>query len=803
MISRAENNSLRGRWRCANVARGALVVAFLVAVASVTARADEPAPKFYRAINLNGPSLRIDGNAWEANADARDLVCDDEAFEKQDVPLSPPTDDARAQMIRSSRWRPDGQNRVVLTNVSAGDYSVLLYVWEDNDPQTYTVSLEGAEVAKGVNSGPGGSWQRLGPWHVNVTDGTIELTSAGGHANFSGIEVWTGRLTSASTIKSTPAAQPIAVKRRPTDWWSFQPVKRPDVPAVKDPSRVRTPTDNFILSALEERDLVPAPEAGRVTLIRRASFDLIGLPPTPEEVEAFVNDESPDAYEKLVDRLLASPHYGERWGRHWLDVVRFGESQGFERNRVRENAWRYRDWVIGAFNEDMPYDEFVRRQIAGDVLHPGDLGALVATGYHVIGTWDQVAHLEGSDAMRRVARQDALEDLVATLGQAFLGVSINCARCHDHKFDPITQREYYQIAALLGGVTQEEKERQNVKVAGYEGPLHVVIPKQPPVTYLLERGNINKPKDVVSPAALEAVSGPSPDLGLAPDAPEAERRAKLAAWMTDPANPLTPRVLVNRVWHHHFGQGIVGTPSDFGAQGGKPSHPELLDYLASRFVEGGWRIKDLHRLIMNSSAYRQQSQVRNDRAEAIDADNRLLWRMTRRRLEGEAVRDAALAVSGVLNRQLGGPSFRDVTIKDGANNNHEFHGPTGEFSSNTCRRTVYRLWGRAGGHPMLDSLDCPEPSVMSPRRTISITPVQALSLLNNSFMENCAKRFADRVRAEAGGEAVKQTERAYRLALARAATDEERTLAAPFIKEHGLEQFCLVLMNTSEFMFVE
>jgi hypothetical protein len=587
-------------------------------------------------------------------------------------------------------------------------------------------------------------------------------------------------------------------------------VQRPKPPAVRDGAWIRNEIDGFILARLEVNDLRPAPEADPRTLIRRLSFDLTGLPPDPEDVERFLADPDDRSYENLVDRLLASPRYGERWARHWLDVVRFGESQGFERNHVRENAWRYRDWVIQAFNDDLPYDEFVRQQIAGDVLRPGDLDALIATGYHVCGTWDQVAHLEGSAEMQKASRHDEMEDLVGTLGQAFLGLTVNCARCHDHKFDPIAQREYYQFAALLGGVTQEKEERSKIELSptpgqpDFAGVAHVIIPRQPPVMTVLERGDYRKPREVVSPAGLKALAGLPGDFGLPPNAPEARRREGLALWLTDPRNPLTARVFVNRLWAHHFGRGIVETPSDFGFNGGRPSHPELLDALASRFVDGGWRIKDLHRLVVTSAAYRQASRVDNDRAERVDADNSLLWRFDRRRLEGEAVRDAALAVAGALNGKVGGPSFVDVKLnKKGANTNHEFTDPTGEFSPAVNRRTIYRLWARSGNHPLLEALDCPDPTVMAPRRTRTITPIQALSLSNNGFMEKCAESFAARVRREAGDTLDRQIDRAWRLALARTATDRERQLAREFVARQGLEQLCLVLYNTNEFLFVD
>ena len=564
-------------------------------------------------------------------------------------------------------------------------------------------------------------------------------------------------------------------------------------------------------SNFEDQGLRPQPEADRRTLIRRLSFDLIGLPPEPGEVDRFVADTTADAYERLVDRLLASPHYGERWGRHWLDVVRFGESEGFERNHVRDNAWRYRDWVVQAFNGDMPYDEFVRQQIAGDILHPNDLEALIATGYHVCGTWDEVAHYEGSSEMQRATRFDELEDMVAAVGQTFLGLTINCARCHDHKFDPISQKEYYQVAALLGGVNQEKEERSKIALAatpgqpGFSGVAHVIVPRQPPLYALLERGDYRKPGEIVAPSGLRAALGRSADFGsLAGCNPKPSIREALARWLSDARNPLTARVFVNRRWYHHFGQGLVDSPSDFGFNGGRPSHPELLDSRVSFPMKSGWKAGAT--CTASSSGPRrtgEESRVHNELAQSLDADNRLLWRANRRRLEGEAVRDAALAVSGALNRRLGGPSFEDVRVnRKGANTNHEFTDPTGEFSEAVNRRTIYRLWARSGGNPLLESLDCPDPSVMAPRRTRTITPIQALSLSNNAFMEQCARRFAERIRRDAGDDVARQIEQAWTLAFARPPNDRERKVAREFIAGQGLEPFCLALLNTNEFLFL-
>ncbi|HEU4751841.1 MAG TPA: DUF1549 and DUF1553 domain-containing protein, partial [Armatimonadota bacterium] len=419
------------------------------------------------------------------------------------------------------------------------------------------------------------------------------------------------------------------------------------------------------LARLEKAGLQPSPPADRPTLIRRLYVDLLGLPPTPEEVDAFRRDVAPGAYERLVDHVLASPHYGERWARHWLDVVRFGESQGFERNKLRPNAWKYRDWVVEALNSDIPYDEFTQLQLAGDVLRPDDPLAVIASGFLVMGPYDLTAYTDGTPAMRAAAREEELEGLVGTVAQTFLGLTVNCARCHDHKFDPISQREYYRFASALAGTfhgeerecrsaagrtaaeqeraalaervaalktqlsasgsSPAERERLAAEISRAEsraqllagGPAHLTVPKEPGVVHVLARGDFRLKQGAVTPGGLAAVAGCSADWHLREDAPEAERRKALAAWMTDPLNPLTPRVIVNRVWGYHFGAPIAPSPNDLGFNGGRPSHPELLDYLASRFrtpvLAGkpdsglGWSLKRLHRLIVTSNTYRQRS----------------------------------------------------------------------------------------------------------------------------------------------------------------------------------------------------
>jgi Protein of unknown function (DUF1553)/Protein of unknown function (DUF1549)/Planctomycete cytochrome C len=640
-------------------------------------------------------------------------------------------------------------------------------------------------------------------------------------------------------------------RRAGYNWWSLQPIRSPPVPSIQNPkSKIENPIDSFVLAKLGEKRLEPSQPADRRTLIRRVTFDLVGLPPTPAEVEQFVSDPDERAYERLVDRLLDSPHYGERWARHWLDIVRYGETQGFERNKLRPSAWKYRDFVVEAFNSDLPYDDFIRWQIAGDVLRPDDPLAVAASGFLAMGPYDLTAYNNGTPDMRAFAREEELEGLVGVVCQTFLGLTVNCSRCHDHKFDPITQREFYQISAALGGIYQGP-EREGLSAAGREaanarvaelkaqieklaaeeqsasdahkpdlaahrsrlesvvrlmegGPAHVPVLKQPDAWRILARGDFRQPGETVAPRGIAAVSGLSPDWGLAQDAPEAERRKALAEWIAHRDNPLTSRVIVNRLWAHHFGAGLVRTPSDFGFQGGQPSHPELLDWLTGQLVrpdEGQpWSLKHIQRLIVLSATYRQASHG-DPKAAAVDSENRLLWRQSPRRLEAETFRDAVLAVSGDLDPRLGGPGYRDFTVKSaGDNENYTvFDAIGGEFN----RRSLYRTAVRAGTSPLLDLLDCPDPSVPAPRRSVTTTPLQALSLLNNKFMEHAAQRFAERLGREANGDEAAQIRRAYALAFARQPDAGEIEFGQKFVAQNGLAQFCLVLLNASEFLYVD
>ncbi len=869
------------------------------------------------------------------------------------------------------------------------------------------------------------------------------------------------------------------------DWWSLQPLHPTGVPAVEHSSWPRSDLDRFVLARLERADLAPSPPASARTLIRRVTIDLTGLPPTPEEVTAFTQNPTDQAYAALIDRLLESPAYGERWGRHWLDVVRFGESDGFERNQPRKNAWPYRDWVIEALNADLPYDEFVRQQLAGDLLTGGTAGA-ASSGFLVAGVHNTV--VGQSERMKRLARQDELEEIVATVGQSFLGLTINCARCHDHKFDPIRSEEYYRVISALDGVRHGEREislpettarlqtvqtkmaglrqarreidaaaraailaRRNASathnspierprplaswefegdlrdsigklhgkafgharveqgalivdgvdsyvqagpldkdlhaktleawvlldnlqqrgggvvsvetsdggvfdaivfgerepgrwMAGSNGfvrtqsfggeneqaaagePVHVAIvyrrdgtitgyrnglpygrpyksghtsfpagtsqvvfglrhhqpggnrmlagrilranlydtalsadavaasagvenqyvsaaaiikslspakraereslsaelagleaaarelagqakrkmytvtPGTPARMRVHLRGSVTDLGQEVAPGGVAAVRGVDPGFDLPVDAGDAERRRRLADWISSERNPLLARVIVNRVWHYHFGVGIVDTPNDLGFNGGRPSHPDLLDWLALNFRDGGFRLKQLHRQIVTSATYRQASTL-NPRALAKDADNRLLWRYSPRRVEAEVLRDAMLVAAGQMNRQAGGPGFEDVTIT--YNSGTTYYEPIDSSEPALQRRTVYRFTPRGGRSALLDTFDCPDPSAAAPRRSVTTTPLQALSLLNNAFVLRMSKQLADRVERQVGTDLTQQVRQAWLYTVARLPDDDELRASRQLAAEHGLPMLARALFNTNEFVVIE
>jgi len=552
------------------------------------------------------------------------------------------------------------------------------------------------------------------------------------------------------------------------DWWSLRPVVRPAVPET---SGVDNPIDAFILASLRVNGLEPAPEADRRTLIRRVYYDLVGLPPSAEEIEAFVADDDPDAYERLVDRLLVSPAFGERWARYWLDIARYADTSGYERDQEKPGAWRYRDWVVCAINEDKPFDRFVTEQLAGDELPDRCEETVVATGFLRLGTWND----EPNDPEEY--KYERLEDLVQVTSAAFLGLTVKCARCHDHKFDPIPQADYYRVAnafwpgpieprdrELLGGPTREEL---GFDVLGWTDV------RDPPPLFLMKKGDPHQPLFAVEPGVptVPAIDTPNPK----PAGQTTGRRLQLAQWLTDPANPLPARVFVNRLWQRHFGEGIVRTPDNFGFLGDQPTHPELLDWLASELVRDGWQAKPLHRLMLTSRTYRQAS-IHPHQDEYADKDpgNRLWWRAERRRLDAEAMRDSLLVSSGELDRRIGGPSFKaDVAPEalEGLSMKSGAWQPSPPEEQR--RRSLYLFSQRSLLPPLMTAFDFVGTTEPCGRRDVSTVAPQALSLLNNPFAHEQSGSLADRVIAQAGGDTRSRVELAWRLALGRAPSPAE------------------------------
>ena len=804
--------------------------------------------------------------------------------------------------------------------------------------------------------------------------------------------------------------------------WAFQPVAKIEVSAPPGPSAI----DSFVRGRLAEAGLHPAPPADRVTLIRRLFLDMHGLPPSPERVEEFVSSDDPRAYARLVDEVLASPRYGERWAQHWLDIVRYADTHGFEVNTPRENAWPYRDYVIDAFNNDKPYDRFVFEQLAGDAVRTDEaLGFLVAAAALLPG------QIGDDDASIRLARQDELNEIIVATSETFLALSVGCARCHDHKFDPIAQRDYYAMQAFFAGIEYgdrpygdprrletlerlgatiaekrvqldaielegapgrnlliDDEDLQRVKVLrrkrghsnnpagtarGYrddagdarrlpnmsggsfswwspqtgkdvlayrprlkgrfriwlswgvhgggthtrdaryvldhdgnvdslDGQEEIAVVDQyclsgvkehvtekealwsgflnagvhslqesteifvrmgdtgtvvtadaiilqevtgteavgaesislagkvsaktirsiravsaelqaarrarreatkgpkvfagksrdPDATHLLYRGDPEQKRERIGPAVLRALG----ELSLEPSAPERLRRVALANWVASEDNPLTARVMANRVWQYHFGTGLVDTPSDFGLNSAKPSHPQLLDWLAGELIRSGWSVKHLQRLILLSQTYRQSSRI-DPRGVAVDADSRLLWRFPSRRLEAEAIRDSMLLVSGQLNLKTGGPGFNFFKTRGGLTG----FPPVVEFGAEEHRRMIYSHKIRMEPVPVFGAFDCPDAGQAQPLRNQSVTAIQALNLFNSSFVLEKAGAFAERLTGERD-ELAEQVEQAFRLALGRGSTEPEREAARKTVEEHGLTTLCRVLFNTSEFLFL-
>ena len=777
------------------------------------------------------------------------------------------------------------------------------------------------------------------------------------------------------------------------DWWALQPPRTPGVPSIPGTTN---PIDAFLAQKLREKGLTFAPRADNRTLIRRLHFAIAGLPPRAEDLRK--------PFPEAMEQVLNSPQYGERWGRLWLDVARFGETDGGEHNNERFTAWKYRDWVIDALNRDMPYDEFVRQQVAGDALYPGDPKATAATGFLVTGPWDSVTKKINKDKLMAMSiRQDELDDMVTATMASFMGLTVNCARCHDHKFDPIPTRDYYRLTAVFHGVTygervvatEDEKAQRKQLVepvehelkrvrseiaaiedeprarllrekyvrfdrergegarrlpvnpiwnrervspvttkrlrmvitshlgkvskvdrlevlssshviqnwmapaaASAESPaileielpapwtvseivwstdaakgardgmpkvyrfesstdgvtwkeigssmdhdadvevllpevpadelraavpaekrqaresllaekdkldaqirsipalasVHAAYPEPMKPAFVLERGSLSKPGEPATPGALSAIKAISPDLETPADADDATRRKALARWLTDRRNPLLARVMVNRVWYWHFGNGIVNTPSDFGYNGDRPSHPELLDWLAVEFMNHGWSLKWLQREIMTSQAWQQSSQ-HNEKAFALDASNRLVWHMPLKRMDAEMLRDSILASGGNLNPERGGPSY---LLQKKATGGSYMHKALDNDGPEVWRRAVYRFVVRGGERIFLDSFDCPDPAVATPQRSVSNTPVQALTLLNNKFVLKQAGLLAAKLERAGGDTVAGAYERLYQ----RAPSAKERALANQFIAQHGLSLYLRALWNTNEFVYV-
>jgi hypothetical protein len=626
--------------------------------------------------------------------------------------------------------------------------------------------------------------------------------------------------------------------------WAFQPVRSAVAP------KGTHPIDHLLQVRLRQAGLNPNPPATPREQVRRAYLDLWGLPPSPEVVAEFERHPTDAAWVALVDRLLESPHYGERWGRHWLDLVRYAESNGYERDGPKPHAWRYRDYVIDSFNSDKPYDEFVREQLAGDelaeaaiqnesTLTPEWRASLIATGFYRLHIWDDEPDNTAS------AEFDDLDDMLSTTGTAFLGLSVGCARCHDHKFDPISQADYYSLLGFLrnidgygqqhtggggrgtGKITQplataseasrwqSQREarlkelRQRVSQASgteakrsAEAALKQAEAETPPFdfalavaengpkprsTRILLRGDVQTPGAEVSPAFPAIFAQPPPPAPERPtDAPSTGRRRQLAEWMSNPQNPLTARVIANRVWQHHFGTGLVPTPDDFGFTGLPASHPELLDHLASELVRQGWHLKALHRQVMTSRAYRMSSQTQSAQARRVDDSNRWVWRQNLRRLEAEAIRDSVLTISGRLNPARGGPSVFP-TLQAEVHNTQDSAGKGWQDSPlpEQDRRSVYLVVKRALKVPLLECFDAANGTVATGQRSRTTVAPQALTLLNDPWIQIQAAAFADRVTREAGTDRDRQIQRAFALALQRPPTAAEAKAARNLLRDQA------------------
>lgn len=635
--------------------------------------------------------------------------------------------------------------------------------------------------------------------------------------------------------------------------WGFQPVRRPPIPAIKDQNWTRNPIDAFVLSQLESRQWRPAPPATPTALLRRMYLDVIGLPPSLAEQQAALNQPTPERFDRLVEELLARPEFGERWGRHWLDVVRYADTNGYERDATKPNVWRYRDYVIRSFNQDKPFDRFILEQLAGDELPDASAESMIATGFLRLGPWDD----EPADP--KEDRFDQLDDLVSTTSLAFLGLTMGCARCHNHKFEPLTMHDYYRMVAIFDPLQRPQNGRTELDLPavphqrseGWPGagawcpasalgslatpatwtaslwllaqskhpPAEVrgyfLVERSPraPATHLLIRGKATRPGPAVEPGLPAVLVSHQPTIN--PTRYSTGRRLTLARWIASEKNPLTARVIVNRVWQHFFGEGLVRTPSDFGTMGQPPTHPELLDYLADEFVRSGWSIKQLARWILTSQTYRMSRRWQSDYA-AADPENRLLWRVSPHRLEVEAIRDGMLAASGRLNRKMYGPSMYPQVPREALASHSDPDKIWHAFDEReSSRRTVYAFVKRSLIVPMLEVMDFCDTTRSSAQRLVTTVAPQALSLFNGDFVNRQGRHLAQRLEAEAGTDPAAQIDLAYRLTLCRPPNESERTALFEFLRttrepesanRHGaaspaLRELCRVLLNLNEFVY--
>lgn len=742
-----------------------------------------------------------------------------------------------------------------------------------------------------------------------------------------------GAMDAKSSDNGTPAPpDPDVYGIRPTDddrnHWAFRPVRPVHPPTLgRQADWVRNPIDAFILHRLHERGLSPSPAADDRVWLRRVFFDLIGLPPTPEHVDEFLNDKSPNARERVVDRLLADPGYGIRWGRRWLDVVRYADTNGYERDGNKPHVWRYRDYVIDSLNADKPFDRFLTEQLAGDELDDTTAESMIATTFLRLGTWDD----EPADPL--VDRYDQLDDVIGTVSATFLGLTLRCARCHNHKFEPLSQIDYARMLAVFEPLKRPQREREDLDVpvgtrdeianystalarrdaalqslrdqlkalddqvrerffqtkptqltaesieahrlsetqrntaqkqlvketqkqfddnlakirtadeqrqrSGFETASQAIqssgpseLPRAyilhepaglPPVTQVFRRGNPTTLAGAVT-VGIPVVLTATENAALPPSDRVTRRRLSLARWMTDAKNPLVSRVIVNRLWQGHFGDGVVGTENDFGTAGDAPTHPELLDWLAAELLRNGWRMKPIHKLIVLSNTYGQTSTLRED-VDKLDTANDLLWRFPYRRLEAEAIRDAVLAVNGQLNPKMSGPGvFPKIAPEVLAGQSRPGAGWGAYDEREASRRSVFVFVKRSLVVPEFELLDFADTNASCEQRPVSTIPTQALTLLNGEFFNQQAKHFAERLTRDAGADPAEQVAKAYRLALSRPPTSDEVASALAFLHRQSnrlrdeaasagqppadttklaLQALCLVLYNVNEFVYVD